>query len=974
MKRRFLNFVILAVLVMAVSSPAVAEQGDDVEGAAEEQPDEEQPDEEQPAGGEIVAPELLYEESADYTDEAFDARIEGSVVLELEIDTAGDVVGVEVIEGLGYGLDDAAVAAAERFGFRPATVDGEPVSVVLDFTVNFSLPTLPAEFEGTVVDPDTDRGIAGAQVSIRYADGDRDPPPEATTATDDDGRFIFREVPPGTYDVVLRLDEYRDFETDIDLVGGETTGVEYRVRSEDDNVVGQIREAGTRSRLSAMQVTLLDAETQETVREDFSEAGGEFAFRGVPAGDYLLRVSGPDYVTASFEIEVVDGEMTTGNFYVRAEDYDGLTVRTTERRERSEVNRQTLGLDEVRRLPGAGSDVVRAVQNLPGVARRPLAGQPIIRGAAPEDTQIFLGGDNIPLAFHFLAGPAVINTEMIDSVDFYPGNFSSRFGRATAGVIDIQTRSPKDDRLHGMMEIDLLDASAIIEGPISERWSFAFSARRSYYDLFLPAIFEAADASAVVLPRYYDYQGWTTYRSEDGDHKVEIFGYGSDDVLEITLPDDQPQGTTTVSSAEAGFGNSFHRAQVRWEWTPEDSGLDTELMTSFGHNTLGFDVAENLFFDLQFLQSQTRYDLRYRVSDDLRLSAGVDTQIARGNVGYEFVQFDDSPDNFSDDGLNEPPPIPDEGVSGQQTEWLLYPAVYSEMEYEIFDRWMLRPGVRLDYYSDIDEISVSPRFTTRFGLTDEVALKGGIGLYTQPPIPGQADPNVGNPDLTYERAIHYALGTEWQPAEYLELDTTLFYRDNSDLIRTTSAQTIDDDGQRRPLIYDNSGDGRAYGWEILLRHYPRDKFFGWISYTLSRSERLDRDGQWVPYTADQTHILTLLAGYSLPWNLDISGRLRLVSGNPQTPIIGASYDADQDLYRPQRGAPNSIRGPTFNSLDLRLDRRFVFDRWTMSIYLDVTNAYNATNAEGTQYNYDYTESAPLRGLPILPTLGISARF
>ena len=958
MRRKTSYFILLLILACSITAQAWADE----------------PDGEQPQRGQVVPPELLFEESAEYTDEAAEARIEGSVQLELEIDANGDVTNVEVLQGLGYGLDEAAVEAAENFGFAPATVDGRPIAVVLDFTIHFSLPRLPAAFEGEIVDADSEEPISGARVTIRYTGDDYDPAPEATTRTDADGLFSFREVPPGPYAVVLGLDEHHDLETDIDLVGGDTTSVDYRVRGRDQNVTGQIREAGTRSRLSAMEVTLLDAETQEVIREDFSVAGGEFGFRAVPPGDYLLRVAGTGYTTATFELDVVQGELTTGNFYVRAED-DSLTVRTTARRERSEVSRQTLGLEEVRRLPGAGSDVVRAVQNLPGVARRPLAGAPIIRGAGPEDSEIFLAGDSIPNAFHFLAGPAVINTEMIESVDFYAGNFSPRFGRATAGVIDIQTRSPKDDRLHGMVEIDLLDSSAIIEGPITDRWSFAVAGRRSYYDLLLPPILRRAGTDVQLIPRYYDYQGWATYRSADGDHKVEFNLFGSDDIFEVIFPDDEPQGTAEINSSQFGFGASFHRAQARWDWTPEGRDIETSLMTSFGYNTLAFDIADNLFFNLDFWQSQTRYDVRYELTDDLRLNTGLDTQIFQGEFSFEFAQVDSSPDGFSDDGQTDGPAIPPGGFRGQDTEWFLFPALYGELEYELFDRLTLRPGVRADFYSDVEEVALAPRFSSRLELTDEWSLKGGVGLFTQPPLPGQTDETIGNPDLTYESAIHYGFGAEWQPLEYIEVDTSVFYRANSDLVEVTSAERIDDEGRRQPLIYDNEGRGRAYGWEVLLRHYPRDKFFGWISYTLSRSELFNRNrGEWVPFRVDQTHILTLLAGYTLPGNFDVSARFRLVSGNPETPIVGATYDADADFYRPQRGVPNSVRNPTFNQLDLRVDRRFVFDTWTMAIYLDVTNAYNATNPEGVQYNFDYTESAPFRGLPILPTLGLMARF
>lgn len=933
----------------------------------EEEPQEPEESESRRGRGQVVPPALIEDRQAEYTDEAVEARVEGQVVLELVIDASGEVREVKVVEGLGYGLDEAAVAAARQFRFRPATVDGEPTPVALNFAIRFSLPIMPATFEGRLADPETGEGIEGARVVIEgVGEGFGEEPPLASTRTDSDGRFRIEEMPPGQYQVRLRVEEYSDFETDIELVDGQTTEVEYSLPKELENLTGLIREAGTRTPLAGMDLALLEPETGETVREEFSRRGGEFGFRGVPPGEYLLRVSGSEYFTASFEVEIVAGEVTEGTFYIRAEGYDEFTVRTTAERERAEVNRQTVQLEEVRRIPGTGGDVVRVVQNLPGVARPSfVGGQIIVRGSAPEDTKIYLEGDEIPLAFHFLGGPAVLNTEMVSAIDFYPGNFSARYGRATAGVIDIQTRSPQTDRFHGFAEIDLLDASAIVEGPINENWSFAIAGRRSYYDLFLPPILEALESDVFVAPSYYDYQSWTTYRSDSGNHKLELFIYGSNDRLELLLADDSPEGDANIQTTGLDFDNSFHRGQVKWTWTPEELPVESTLMGSFGVNSFGLEFSEDLFFLLDYYTSYVRQDTRFEIAEELTLRAGIDARF--GNVLYSFA----IPEV---DGAGGGPSFLGDAFGEERSTWELLPAVYTELDYKLFDRLTLVPGVRADYYGPVNEVSVSPRFSTRFEFTDELLAKGGVGFFTQPPLPGETEEDFGNPEITYEKAMHYALGAEWRPRDYLELDTTLFYRDNYDLVSSTDAETIDEEGNREPVVLDNDGEGRAYGWEVLLRHYPRNNFFGWVAYTLSRSELLNRDDEWVPFNFDQTHILTLVAGYNLPWNLDVSARFRLVTGNPDTPVVGAAFDADSDSYSPIRGPRNSIRSATFHQLDLRVDKTFIFDTWRLAAYLDVSNVYNAVNQEGTRYNFDYTDSEPLRGLPILPTLGVSARF
>ena len=84
----------------------------------------------------------------------------------------------------------------------------------------------------------------------------------------------------------------------------------------------------------------------------------------------------------------------------------------------------------------------------------------------------------------------------------------------------------------------------------------------------------------------------------------------------------------------------------------------------------------------------------------------------------------------------------------------------------------------------------------------------------------------------------------------------------------------------------NDGIGRVRGLEVLVRHAPIDRLFGWVSYTLSRSERCDdvnadacaRDfnfaddnSDWYLFDFDQTHIFTTVAGYTLPYEIEVSG-------------------------------------------------------------------------------------------------------
>ena len=124
----------------------------------------------------------------------------------------------------------------------------------------------------------------------------------------------------------------------------------------------------------------------------------------------------------------------------------------------------------------------------------------------------------------------------------------------------------------------------------------------------------------------------------------------------------------------------------------------------------------------------------------------------------------------------------------------------------------------------------------------------------------------------------------------------------------------------------------------------------------------------------QPHLLTLVGTVRIGRGWSAGLRFRLVSGSPYTPVVGSVYDAESDTFVPLYGPGNSERQALFHQLDLRVDKTFTFRAWKLSAYLDVQNLYNQRNQEGLSYRFDYRESQPLTGLPILPILGVKGEW
>ena len=141
--------------------------------------------------------------------------------------------------------------------------------------------------------------------------------------------------------------------------------------------------------------------------------------------------------------------------------------------------------------------------------------------------------------------------------------------------------------------------------------------------------------------------------------------------------------------------------------------------------------------------------------------------------------------------------------------------------------------------------------------------------------------------------------------------------------------------------------GRSYGIETLIRRQSKTGLYGWLSYTLSLSER-KKDGNWAPYDYDRTHLLNLVAGLPLPRNWDVGIRMQYQSGKPATTTYGY----------------NTARTDGYFRIDARIDKRAVWNKWLFDFYVDLTNV--------SLFPEEIVPGATIRY--VLPTVGIRGRL
>ena len=766
------------------------------------------------------------------------------------------------------------------------------------------------------------------------------------------------------------------------------------------NLSGVVRLAdSTNAPLAGATVTVtLPDGTQQTVTTD---EAGKWQIVNLPPGRYKVHVESPGFQPADNQEEVGAGEETEATYRL-APATAGIEITVEGERPPREVTRRTLERREIDRIPGTGGDALRSLQSLPGVARPPgLAGLLIVRGSSPNDTQVYADGTLLPLIYHFGGLSSVIPTELLDKIDFYPGNFSTKYGRVQGGIVDVALRSPdtqclgdygtqtdKKGCFHGMAQVDLIDGRVMLQGPLPAKdWSFAVAGRRSWIDLWLKPVLESAGSTVTAAPVYYDYQLIVDHKTSTS--KFSLRAYGSDDKFRIIVTD--PAAQDPAFGGALSFATSFYRAQMLYQ-TDLSPSVSFDSMVSAGKNNTGFSVG-NFLFNLNTYPIYGRSEFGFKVAPGVKVNAGLDFLLAPYDV---IVRFPQPP------RPGEPDPGPFASRPPQEshvTTTAFQPAWYGEAELQPSNRLRLIPGVRVDYARDTGHADFSPRLVARYDLVKgndpsgggfrtlagdaepahpdstrlRTTLKSGVGVFYQPPQFQETNPVFGTPGLLSNRAIHYSLGVEQEFSPQIELSLEGFYKD---LTRQVARAPNDEGG----YTYNNFGTGSVIGLEALLKYKPDSRFFGWIAYTLSRSVR--RDAPDLPeylFQYDQTHNLIILGSYRLGRGWEFGGRFRIVSGSLDTaslppPALPALYAADAGAYTQLQGKAYGTRLPLFHQLDLRVDKRWQFRTWRFSTYLDIQNVYNNAAVEGLSYNYNFSKQSYQTGIPIIPSIGMRGEF
>lgn len=691
-----------------------------------------------------------------------------------------------------------------------------------------------------------------------------------------------------------------------------------------------------------------------------SDENGFFKIGDLPTGLYNISVSYIGYETANFyEIQVSDAIPAILNIRLKE---SGVELSVTEvtsgafrKNAESPLSLNSIGVNEIQRSPGGNRDISKVVQLLPGVATgSTFRNDLLIRGGASSENKYYLDDIEIPTINHFTTQGAsggsngLINVDFIQQVDFYSGAFPSNRGNALSSVFEFSQKEGRSDRVGFTATVGASDVGLTLEGPIGKKTTFLLSARRSYLQFLFKAL------GLPFLPTYNDFQFKTVHKFNKK-HDLTILGLGAIDDFNLNLDKDDTEEDRYQLGYLPYFDQWNYTIGARYRYFTDNGTLMVVASRSMLGNKISkyagnqIDNEDLKLYSIDSKEAENKLRVEHTVrKKGFRINYGVQYELAR----YTNETFRRT---VASSGI---PPLEYNSVLNLQKY-----GAFTQVSKKYFkDKLSLSAGLRWDGTNYSSRMSnplkqTSPRVSISYQILDALAISANAGIYYQLPVYTilgyrEADGSLVNQDaLRYIQNQQLVGGISYTLPSNTKFSVEGFYKKyNRYPMLYGKGISFANEGGDYGIAGDepanSTSKGKAYGVEILIQQKLYKNFYGIVSYTFYRSLFTDTTNTYIPASWDYHHIANVALGYKFKKNWEIGIRWSARGGIPNTP-----YDEELSSLRSlwdvnNRGILdysryNSERLKPYTQLDLRVDKKWFFQKWNLNVYFDIRNLYKS---------------------------------
>jgi hypothetical protein len=760
---------------------------------------------------------------------------------------------------------------------------------------------------------------------------------------------------------------------------------------------GRVTDARTKYSLPGATILIVDTDLGAT-----ADSTGNYSFANIPPGSYNIRASFVGYESLTKYDVIIRSE---GNIDINfelseaAEQLQDIEVTANPflKVEETPLSIQKLSQQEVAAYPGGNNDIAKVVQSLPGVSGSVggFRNDVIIRGGAPSENIYYLDGVEIPNINHFstqgsAGGPVgLLNVSFFESVTLTSSSFGAQYDNVLSGILQFDQRRGNERKFQGNIRVGASESALTLEGPLSRRGkeksktSFIASVRRSYLQFLFDVI------GLPILPDYWDYQYKLQHQLDDF-NELMITGIGSIDDFKVNDLDEFDPEQQAVQDQVPIIRQRTNTIGVTWKKRfRNSSGF---MQTTVSSNTLKnnfLQYTDNINQKGLYFQNESRETenkVRYSLTKFIgnwTVAGGLSVQLADyTNRTEDLVR------EFSyDTRLN----ITRYGFFGQASTKLFG------------DRVGLSVGIRVDGNSFTDNgndlsRTLSPRIAIRYELDKQGAWtwNSSFGRYYKLPAYttlGFTD-QMGektNKSVSYIRSDHFVSGIEHLLTESSRITVEGFWKNYADYpVSVTDDVSLANKGGGFEVLgnepVSSTGKGRTFGAELLYQKKFTGRVYAIVSLTFYKSEFTNATGNYLPSSWDNGQLISLTGGYKLKRNWEISSRFRFLGRAPYAPVDEvATLQYYPSIIREYSSLGDERLKP-LQQLDLRVDKKWSFKRFSLDLYVDIQNVLVSATPSEPSYGLDRDDRGNVvqpRSLvvvsreeagSILPTIGLVVNF
>ena len=618
----------------------------------------------------------------------------------------------------------------------------------------------------------------------------------------------------------------------------------------------------------------------------------------------------------------------------------------------------SLSKQRIEQFPLIGNDAMRAAHIFPGVVASDYSARFSVRGSEKDDILVRLDGMELFNPYHlqdFGGAVSLVGLDLIHRVELLIGGFPAEYGDKMSGVFDITTKEGDIETISANFGLDLINTTAMVEGPLSEKGSWRLSARRGYVDLILAMI----DFDEDYKPQYADVYGKLTYTPTQTDALTLNGLYGWD------------KNRIRQGDPDNNLDSRYDNLTVWTRWRHHFGTANWSDVFVFG-GTAAHDRQTGVAnFDIRssrFLGTKAEFTAGFL--DKHLFRSGIEWRWTTAEYDYDVQERQPGIDQYTR-------VLADFEDSGSEVK------VFLQDEWQLHPKLALNVGGRYvfqDYRAaGIQGYEIGPRVALAVRPTEKVVLRGAWGIYHQP-IPMMNIPVEDNVQTVgrAEQAVHYVLGGEYHPNANFLLRLEAYYKtlDNlSGRLREFGRQT---------QIFVPPESGGAKGVDAFVTHAVSNRLTWGFGYAYAVAKE-SAGGETFFRQPDRRHSVALSSSHQLSrgWHLYLTWRFH--TGEPRTPLthVLVSQPGGGIACDRQFGETHSERLPPYHSLDFRFTKRNPYSRWELTWYFQILNLYNRSNIDQYAFSERRDEETGILldceideepMLPILPTLGISVTF